>query len=52
MHVVEHVNPSTWSPVVNEWQDFWDAIGLPKLLALLESATHSQFENIETDRVQ
>lgn len=52
MHVVEHTDPSTWVPLDNEWQRFWENLGLPKLLALVESATHSAFEDIEADRVQ
>ena len=52
MHVVEHTDPAIWRPLDNNWQRFWDALGLPKLLALLESATHSAFEDIEADRVQ
>jgi len=52
MHVVKHTDPATWKPIENEWQTFWDALGLPKLLALVESSTHSAFEDIESDRVQ
>ena len=52
MHVVDHTDPETWRPIDNSWQRFWDAIGLPKLLALVESSTHSQFEDIAEDRVQ
>lgn len=52
MHVVAHTDPATWDPVANEWQTMWDAVGLPKLLALVEAATHSAFEDIEADRVQ
>ena len=52
MHVVDHTDPATWTPIDNTWQRFWDAIGLPKLLALIESSTHSQFEGIDEDRVQ
>ena len=52
MHVVAHTDPATWQPVENEWQAFWNALGLPKLLALVEASTHSAFEDIETDRVQ
>jgi hypothetical protein len=52
MHVVKHTDPTTWKPIENEWQTFWDALGLPKLLALVESSTHSAFEDIESDRVQ
>ena len=52
MHVVDHTDPATWQPIENSWQRFWDAIGLPKLLALVESSTHSQFEGIDEDRVQ
>ena len=52
MHVVEHTIPASWSPVDNVWQRFWNGIGLPGLLKLVESSTHSAFEDIEAERVQ
>ena len=52
MHIVDHTDPATWKAIDNSWQRFWDAIGLPKFLALVESSTHSQFEGIDEDRVQ
>ena len=56
MHVVDHVEDrEAWAAaggVTNEWQSFWEASGLPKLLKLLEASTHSAFEGIEGDRVQ
>lgn len=45
MHVVEHSAPGA-APVDNAWQRMWEAIGLPKLLALAEGAMHSQAEDI------
>jgi len=51
MHVVAHTDPETFTPIDNEWQQFWAGIGLPKLLALIESSTHSSFEDTG-ERVQ
>ena len=44
MHVVPHVPPGT-PPLQNTWQSAWTAIGVDKLLALLETTTHSSFED-------
>jgi len=44
MHVVPHVPPDT-PPLQNTWQSAWTAIGVDKLLALLETTTHSSFED-------
>ena len=51
MHYVAHTNPATFKPIDNEWQRMWKQIGLDKLLALVESSTHSAFEDTGT-RVQ
>lgn len=50
MHQVTHT-PSEWEPIENSWQTFWNKIGVGKLLALLESSTHSVFEDTG-ERVQ
>ena len=44
MHVVPHVPPGS-PPIENTWQAAWRAIGVDKLLGLLEEATHSAFED-------
>ena len=45
MHVVQHA-PSGAPPVDNAWQRMWEAVGLPRLLALAEGAMHTQAEDI------
>jgi len=49
MHRVPHVLPGT-PPVDNAWQGMWTAIGFDKLLGLLESASHSAFEDTSLGR--
>ena len=44
MHMVPHRDPSL-PPIENSWQGLWRTIGFDKLLALLEEATHSSFED-------
>ena len=44
MHYVPHVAPGT-PDVDNTWQKAWRAIKVPELLALIESSTHSLFED-------
>ncbi|KAL1522140.1 hypothetical protein AB1Y20_021780, partial [Prymnesium parvum] len=44
MHVVPHTKPG--APAVdNSWQELWRRIRFPELLALVESSTHSAFED-------
>ena len=45
MHVVPHVPPGT-PDIDNSWQGLWKGIGFDKLLDLLETSTHSQFEDV------
>jgi len=44
MHAVPHRDPSL-PPIENSWQGLWRTVGFDKLLALLEEATHSAFED-------
>jgi len=44
MHAVPHVGAET-PPIENSWQGLWRGIGFDKLLGLIESSTHSQFED-------
>ena len=44
MHYVPHVAPGT-PPVENTWQRAWKAAKVDKLLDLVESSTHSAFED-------
>jgi len=44
MHVVPHADPGA-PPIDNSWQRLWRGVGVDKLLALLESTTHSSFED-------
>ena len=44
MHYVPHVPPGT-PELENTWQRAWRAIKVPELLALIESSTHSAFED-------
>ena len=44
MHYVPHVPPGA-PAIENTWQQAWRAIKVPELLALIESSTHSAFED-------
>ena len=44
MHVVPHT-PVGMAPIENSWQALWRGIKFPELLALVETATHSAFED-------
>jgi hypothetical protein len=44
MHFVPHRTPSD-PPLDNSWQGLWRGIGFDKLLGLVESSTHSAFED-------
>ena len=44
MHVVPHTGVNT-PPVDNSWQQLWRSIRFPELLSLVETATHSAFED-------
>jgi len=44
MHYVPHVPPGA-PAIENNWQQAWRAIKVPELLALIESSTHSMFED-------
>jgi len=44
MHVVPHTAVGT-PPLENSWQRLWRGIGFDKLLSLVESSTHSAFED-------
>ena len=49
MHIVPHVAPGT-PPIDNVWQQMWTGIGVDKLLGLLETASHSSFEDTSLGR--
>ena len=49
MHEVPHVPPGT-PDLENSWQGLWRAIGFDKLLELLETSTHSAFEDTSIGR--
>ena len=49
MHIVPHVLPGT-PPVDNAWQRLWTGIGIDKLLGLLETSSHSAFEDTSLGR--
>mmetsp|Transcript_145020 Transcript_145020/g.255648 ORF Transcript_145020/g.255648 Transcript_145020/m.255648 type:complete len:516 (+) Transcript_145020:133-1680(+) len=44
MHEVPH-RPPGMEPIENSWQGLWRSIGFDKLLGLVESSTHSAFED-------
>jgi len=44
MHVVPHTAAGT-PPIDNSWQQLWRGIRFPELLALIETSTHSAFED-------
>ena len=44
MHAVPHRDPGL-PPIENSWQGLWRAIKFDKLLELLETSTHSAFED-------
>jgi len=44
MHLVQHRQPGG-AEIDNSWQRFWRSLGVDKLLALVESSTHSTFED-------
>lgn len=44
MHTVLHREPGS-ELIVNSWQRLWSSIGFDKLLGLVESSTHSAFED-------
>jgi len=49
MHEVPHV-PEGYPDIDNSWQGFWKGIGFDKLLELLETSTHSAFEDVSIGR--
>lgn len=49
MHEVPHVRPGT-PDFDNSWQGLWRAIKFPELLELLETSTHSAFEDTSIGR--
>ena len=49
MHEVPHVPPGT-PDIDNSWQALWRGIGFDKLLELLETSTHSAFEDTSIGR--
>jgi len=44
MHIVPHTEPGI-PDIDNSWQQLWRGIGFDKLLSLVESSTHSAFED-------
>ena len=49
MHEVPHVAVGT-PDIDNSWQGLWRGIGFDKLLELLETSTHSAFEDVSIGR--
>ena len=49
MHNVPHY-PAGAPPIDNQWQQLWSFVGIDKLLGLLESASHSSFEDTSLGR--
>ena len=49
MHEVPHVPPGT-PDLDNRWQGLWRAIKFPEPLELLETSTHSAFEDTSIGR--
>ena len=49
MHIVPHRPPSD-PPIDNDWQRFWTGLGLDKLLTLIETSTHTAFEDTSLGR--
>lgn len=49
MHIVPHRPPSD-PRIDNDWQRFWTGLGLDKLLTLIETSTHTAFEDTSLGR--